>query len=69
MSAEASEESRNVVHSIIKLGKALGLKTTAEGVETEWVADFLRAMDCDYGQGYFISRPLDGEAVQRRWNL
>ncbi|MCA1780010.1 MAG: EAL domain-containing response regulator [Xanthomonadaceae bacterium] len=69
MSAEFSEESRTVVRSVIELGKALGLETTAEGVETEWAMDFLCAMDCDYAQGFLIARPLDGQAVQRRWNL
>ncbi len=69
MSAEASEESRTVVRSVVEMGKALGLETTAEGVETEWAMDFLRAMDCDYAQGFLIARPLDGETVRARWKL
>ena len=69
MSAETSEESRTVVRSVVEMGKALGLETTAEGVETEWAMDFLRSLDCDYAQGFLIARPLDGELVKVRWNL
>ena len=69
MSAETSEESRTVVRSVVEMGKALGLQTTAEGVETDWAMDFLRAMNCDYAQGYLIARPMDGEMVKARWKL
>lgn len=69
MSAETSDESRTVVRSVVEMGKALGLETTAEGVETEWAMDFLRSLDCDYAQGFLIARPLDGEMVKARWKL
>ena len=46
-----------IVRKSIELGRELGLTVTAEGIETQRHADLLRLMGCDYGQGYFISRP------------
>lgn len=69
ISAEYSEESRTVVESIVELGKSLGLRVTAEGIETQWSMDFLRSIDCDYAQGYFISRPVSGEMLREQWDL
>ena len=47
-----------IVHSTIGLGHNMGLKVTAEGVETQMCRSLLRAWHCDMVQGYFISRPL-----------
>lgn len=69
MAAEEPGESRNVVRSIVELGKSLGLRTTAEGVETQAVMDYLRYIDCDYAQGYHISRPQEGNLVRQQWGL
>jgi len=69
MSAEQSEESRNVIRSIVELGKSLGLVTTAEGVESQWALDYLCSIGCDLCQGYFISRPVDGDSIRKRWGI
>jgi EAL domain-containing protein (putative c-di-GMP-specific phosphodiesterase class I) len=47
---------------IVGLGAALQLAVVAEGIETEdqWYA--LQALGCDYGQGFYFSRPLDAAA-------
>ncbi|HEY1738565.1 MAG TPA: bifunctional diguanylate cyclase/phosphodiesterase, partial [Acidimicrobiia bacterium] len=47
-----------IVRSIIDLGRNLGLRVVAEGVETTNAWDALREMGCDIAQGYFVSRPL-----------
>jgi diguanylate cyclase (GGDEF)-like protein len=47
-----------IVRSTIDLAHNLGLRVTAEGVETREAFEALRALGCDLGQGYFISRPL-----------
>ncbi|MEZ5543562.1 MAG: EAL domain-containing protein [Pseudomonadota bacterium] len=47
-----------IVRSTIDLAHNLGLKTIAEGVETEETLEVLRGMRCDMVQGYLISRPL-----------
>jgi two-component system CheB/CheR fusion protein len=50
----ASEE---LVKATIAIAKALGLKTIAEGIETEEQLNFLRDNDCDLGQGYYLYVP------------
>ena len=47
-----------IVSAIISLAKSLRLDVLAEGVETEKQLDALRALDCDYAQGYLFSRPV-----------
>ena len=52
-----------IVKATIELAHTLDLKVVAEGVETLAVCDLMAAMDCDYVQGYYISRPLEAEQV------
>lgn len=47
-----------LIRSTIDLAHSLGLKVTAEGVETETAMALLAAMGCDQSQGYFIARPM-----------
>jgi EAL domain-containing protein (putative c-di-GMP-specific phosphodiesterase class I) len=47
-----------IVRTIIALGRNLGLKVVAEGVETAEQMQFLREHGCDEVQGYFFSRPI-----------
>jgi diguanylate cyclase (GGDEF)-like protein/PAS domain S-box-containing protein len=56
---ESNPESRTVVRAIIGLGRSLGLKLVAEGVENEAQMLELRSHGCDYIQGYLCHRPLD----------
>ncbi|MGA7362780.1 MAG: EAL domain-containing protein [Candidatus Dormiibacterota bacterium] len=54
----AGEEDSAIVAATISLGQALGLKTVAEGVETEAQAAFLVHNGCDELQGYLFGRPV-----------
>lgn len=54
----AGEEDSAIVAATISLGQALGLKTVAEGVETEAQAAFLVRNGCDELQGYLFGRPV-----------
>ncbi|MGR6330068.1 putative bifunctional diguanylate cyclase/phosphodiesterase [Sphingomonas sp. XXL09] len=54
-------ESAAIVHSIIHLGRALGLEVIAEGVETEAQVQALRIAGASHLQGYFFSRPVSAE--------
>jgi diguanylate cyclase (GGDEF)-like protein/PAS domain S-box-containing protein len=54
-----------LVHALIELGKALQLKTVAEGIETAEQLTRLRHENCDAGQGYFFSYPLEDADAQR----
>jgi len=62
-SMEATGESAILVHSIVHLGRALGLTVTAEGVETKEQHRFLQALGCHQLQGYLFSRPIPAEDV------
>lgn len=54
---------REVIRTIISLAANLGFKVIAEGVESEHQRDMLKTLGCDYGQGYYYSRPLSSEAI------
>lgn len=54
----ARPANERIVHSMIGIGKSLGLKVLAEGVEDAATRDRLQAMGCDFMQGYLISKPL-----------
>jgi EAL domain-containing protein (putative c-di-GMP-specific phosphodiesterase class I) len=51
------DESQVIINAIIGLGKALGIRVTAEGVETREQYDWLKS-GCHEAQGYLISRPV-----------
>jgi len=53
-----------IVQTVLDLSRILGLKTTAEGVETEDQRDLLLSMGCDSIQGYLYSKPLTPEALK-----
>src|ERR1051325_2283874 len=48
-----------IVRTIIMLARNLGLDVVAEGVETKEQLAYLRALDCEYAQGFFFAHPLD----------
>jgi len=50
--------------AIIVMAHKLGLKVIAEGIETSQQRDLLLAAGCDYGQGYFFSKPLPPEEFE-----
>ena len=57
------KESVEIVRTIATLAHNLGKQVIAEGVETPEHVTVLRALRCEYGQGYFFSKPLDGKAA------
>ena len=63
MTVMHSIESRAVVRSVAGLGHSLGLRVVAEGVEDGATLEFLKGIGCDVAQGFFIARPMPGEAV------
>ncbi len=58
-----SKECQKIVRGIIGLGRSLGLRVTAEGVEDAQSLAMLQEMNCDLAQGYHIGRPMAGDAV------
>ena len=65
-SVETTGESAIIVHSIVHLGRALGLTVTAEGVETPEQHRFLQALGCHEMQGYLFSRSVSAEDISRQ---
>jgi EAL domain-containing protein (putative c-di-GMP-specific phosphodiesterase class I) len=59
---DESEDDRAIIQAIVGLGRALALTVTAEGIESAEQLSLLKAVACDEGQGYFLSRPLDVNA-------
>lgn len=53
----------DVLRTIGSLGQTLGVRITAEGVETQEQVNFLRAIACDQLQGYFFAKPLQSEDI------
>lgn len=52
-----TEKSRSIISSVIGMAKDLGIKTLAEGVETQEHADFLASIGCGRQQGFFYGKP------------
>lgn len=59
--AEA-RQNRAIVRSMTTLSQGLGLKTVAEGVETQRQCDYLDALDVDDVQGFLLARPMEPQA-------
>jgi diguanylate cyclase (GGDEF)-like protein/PAS domain S-box-containing protein len=56
-----NNENKEIVRTIILLAKNLGMEVIAEGVETKEQVKILNELQCSYGQGFFFSRPVNGE--------
>jgi len=54
--------SRVIIESTLEMARRLGMKTVAEGVETQDDWDLLRRLDCDSAQGYHIAMPMSADA-------
>jgi EAL domain-containing protein (putative c-di-GMP-specific phosphodiesterase class I) len=52
-----------IAHAVVSLGRTLQLRVVAEGIETAAQLAELRALGCEYGQGYLFARPLTAEAM------
>ncbi|WP_411290878.1 putative bifunctional diguanylate cyclase/phosphodiesterase [Sphingorhabdus sp.] len=53
-----NKDKRAIVRTVLSLARALGMKTTAEGIECEETSLILRRLGCSDGQGYYYARPL-----------
>jgi diguanylate cyclase (GGDEF)-like protein len=52
-----------IVRAILSLAQALGMRTTAEGIETQELEQTLVALGCAFGQGYYYSKPIEADAA------
>ncbi|HEX4586337.1 MAG TPA: EAL domain-containing protein [Burkholderiaceae bacterium] len=56
-------DSRAIVHAMLAVARHFRLKVVAEGIETAEQGEYLRALGCEYAQGYFFSRPLAATTI------
>ena len=59
----SNPENLEIVRTIMSLARNLGMDVVAEGAETAEEVAYLKALDCDFGQGYFFSKPLNSEGA------
>ena len=59
-----SKESAALIHTLVQLGKSLGLETLGEGIEDHAQLDQLQREQCDLGQGFLLARPLELRAIE-----
>ncbi|MFZ2649120.1 MAG: EAL domain-containing protein, partial [Burkholderiaceae bacterium] len=69
----AGGESQAIVRAVLAMASSLGMRVTAEGVETLEQAQALKAMGCDGLQGFYFSRPVAADNIaallRRRWSF
>ncbi len=65
MEMESSENDAKIVHATIDLSHNLGLKVVAEGVESDRALAMLKSLNCDYAQGFYLSKPRSPDDLIR----
>ena len=63
-------EGEILLHTLVQLGKALEIETTAEGIERPQDLSLIRDNECDSGQGFLFTRPLsaqDADSFFKQW--
>ena len=59
--SDIGSRSKKILASVVNMAKAIGIHTLAEGVETKEQKTFLRNIGCEMLQGYYYSKPMDGD--------
>jgi len=57
------ERDAAIVHTTVDLGRRLGMRVVAEGVESAATWDALAGLHCDEAQGFFLGRPMTANAL------
>jgi EAL domain-containing protein (putative c-di-GMP-specific phosphodiesterase class I) len=60
-------DSTAIIRAVLSLADALGMATTAEGIESEELARALTELGCSHGQGFFFAKPLHPDAALAYW--
>jgi len=63
--SESSAHHRVLIEATVRVAQSLGMKTVAEGIETEGQAEILKRLQCDKGQGYLFAKPLPADEATR----
>lgn len=67
VSEDTEGKQRSIMKSIIAMARQLNISTVAEGVETEENERMMEELLCDYGQGYYYSRPIPAHEFEARY--
>lgn len=59
-----SPDAAALIHTLVELGRTLGLVTLAEGIEEQDQIEGLRSENCDHGQGFLFSRPVPAADIE-----
>ncbi len=59
-----SSAKAEIVNTIINLTRELGISAVAEGIETSSQLSHLKKIQCPYGQGYLLAKPLDQQTIE-----
>lgn len=57
-----SSSAETLIESILAMATRLGIKVVAEGIETQEQLEYLQKHGCDFGQGYYLGRPMNDES-------
>lgn len=63
----ADGDSTAIVRAVLSLARALGMETTAEGIDSDDLSEMLTELGCTYGQGYYYSEPLKAPDALAYW--
>src|SRR3546814_8231280 len=58
---DLEDDTRPIINSIIEMAHNLGIAVTAEGIESRQTMAKLAGTQCDYAQGYYVSRPMSAD--------
>lgn len=61
-----NQEDASIVSAVIAMAHSLQMKVVAEGVETKEQLDFLRERGCDFIQGYYFSKPVGFDDMEKK---
>lgn len=64
---ESNKRAQIIIETIIKMCKALKIKTVAEGIETKEQVNFLKKFGCDIIQGYYFSKPITIQEFENKF--
>ena len=67
MGTAREEKQKAMMRNVVQIAKDFKIRTVAEGVETEENEHFLQEINCDYGQGYYYSRPIPAAEFEERF--
>lgn len=64
MDIPQDQDDMKITAAVIAMSHSLGYQVVAEGVETQQQLEFLKQCNCDFGQGYLFSKPLEPDSIK-----